>query len=60
MVAEYLGIPIAMDKTTTDPATSIIFLGLCLDTKAMIATLPECKLVIYGNQIQAAPVSGNK
>ncbi len=48
-LAEYLGIPIAMDKTTTDPTTYITFLGLGLDTKAMTATLPEEKLVIYGN-----------
>ncbi len=53
-VAEYFGISIAMDKTTIDPATSNIFLGLCLDTKAMIARLPKAKIVIYGDQIQAA------
>ncbi len=53
-VAEYLGIPIAMDKTTTDPTSYITFLGLGLDTKAMTGTLPEEKLVIYGDQIQAA------
>ncbi len=52
-VAEYLGIPIAMDKTTTDPTTYITFLGLGLDTKAMTVILPEEKLVIYGDQISS-------
>ncbi len=53
-VTEYLGISIAMDKTTIDPATSITFLGLGLDTKAMTASLLKEKLIIYGDQIQAA------
>ncbi len=45
-VAEYLEIPIAKEKTTTDPTTYITFLGLGFDTKAMTST--------------PAPVSENK
>ncbi len=51
-LCEYLGVPIAYNKTTMDPTTTIEFLGIELDTQAMVARLPVTKLNKYSTQIR--------
>ncbi|XP_029452675.1 kinesin heavy chain-like [Rhinatrema bivittatum] len=51
VVAEKFGVPLASNKTE-GPATTISFLGIELDSKRMIARLPEEKVVKLCNIIQ--------
>ncbi len=53
-VAQHLGFAIALDKTTTNPSTTVTFLGIKLDSQAMTASLPQDKLFKYAGNINKA------
>ncbi len=51
-LASYIGIPISKEKTTKVPDTSVVFLGITLDSKTMTARLPPDKLGNYSEAIR--------
>lgn len=55
-ICSHIGIPIALDKTT-EPSTTIIFLGIEFDTIHMVMRLPQDKLVSLRQSIQTVMIS---
>ena len=50
-LCNYLGVPIAMDKTSEEPAQVLTFLGIELNTLDMTASLPMDKLQAYSREV---------
>ncbi len=50
-LCDYLGVPIAMDKTSEEPAQVLTFLGIELNTLDMTASLPMDKLQTYSREV---------
>ena len=52
-VCEYIGVPLAPGKTV-GPTQCLTFLGISLDTKLMVASIPKDKIESYAASLSAA------